>query len=263
MPELEHNAAVWEVDWDWSRRGDEWSTWWGGTPALWHGALLPRLHPFLPAGTVLEIAPGYGRWTQYLKDRCDRLVLVDLTERCIDACRERFAGEGHLEYHVNDGRSLAMVEDGSIDLAFSFDSLVHAEADVVDGYLAQLATKLAPDGVGFLHHSNMGTMRGLSRLAHRVPERLRGPLIERGLLVDINAWRAESVTAAWFAERCAAHGLSCFAQERITWEHGPYLMDALSLFTPRGSRWDRPPRSVRNPLFRSEAVRMRTLYARE
>jgi SAM-dependent methyltransferase len=263
MPELEHNAAVWEVDWDWSQRGDEWSAWWGGTPALWHGALLPRLHPFLPAGTVLEIAPGHGRWTQYLKDHGERLVLVDLAERCIAACRERFAGESHLEYHVNDGRSLAMVEDGSVDLAFSFDSLVHAEADVIDAYLEQLARKLAPDGVGFVHHSNMGTLRGASRLCRRVPERLRRPLVDRGVLVDIYAWRAESVTAAWFAERCAAHGLSCFAQERISWEHGPYLIDALSLFTRRGSRWDRPARSVRNPRFRAEAARMRALYARE
>src|SRR5688500_1699608 len=124
MPEVEHNAEVWEAGWDWSQQGDEWSEWWGGTPALWHGALLPRLHPFLPAGTVLEIAPGYGRWSQYLKDRCDRLILVDLAEKCIDGCRRRFADADNIEFHVNDGKSLDMVEDGSIDLAFSFDSLV-------------------------------------------------------------------------------------------------------------------------------------------
>jgi SAM-dependent methyltransferase len=260
MPELEHNAAVWEGDWDWSQRGDEWSTWWGGTPALWHGALLPRLHAYLPAGTVLELAPGYGRWSQYLKDRAERLILVDMTERCIEGCRERFADAQNIEYHVNDGRSLDMVEDGSVDLVFSFDSLVHAEADVLEAYLEQLARKLSPDGVGFIHHSNMGTMRPLSKLAHRVPERLRRKLVDRGLLVDIYAWRAESVTAKGVAAQCEAAGLRCIGQERICWEHGPYLMDALTLFTLPGSRWDRPGRTVRNPLFRAEAERMRRLY---
>ena len=261
MPELEHNAIVWETEWDWSQRGDEWSAWWGGTPALWHGALLPRLHRFLPAPTILEIAPGHGRWTQYLKDHCERLVLVDLAERCIDACRGRFAGEDHLEYHVNDGRSLEMVEDGSVDLAFSFDSLVHAEADVLGAYVGQLARKLRPDGIGFVHHSNMGALRPLSRVARRVPERLRRPLVDRGVLVDVYAWRAESVTAAGFAAQCEAAGLACIAQERISWEHGAFLIDAISVFTPRGSRWERPLRSVRNPLFRAEGRRMRALYA--
>jgi len=262
MPEVERNAAVWEREWDWSRQGDEWSDWWGGTPALWYGALLPRLHAFLPAGTVLEIAPGHGRWTQYLKDHCERLILVDLAERCIDACRERFAAEDHLEYHVNDGRSLDMVEDGSVDLAFSFDSLVHADPDVIGAYLDQLARKLKPDGVGFIHHANMGRpLRALSRMALRVPDRVRRRLVERGLLVDIYAWRAEDVTAAGVARQCEAAGLACITQERISWEHGPFLTDAITLVTPRGSRHERPLRSVRNPLFGAEAERMRRLYA--
>ena len=132
MADTESNLEIWNESWDWSGRGDEWSDWWGGTPALWFGALLPRIHAFLPAETILEIGPGYGRWSQYLKGLCRRLVLVDLAERCIEHCRGRFADASNIEYHVNDGRSLAMVEDGSVDLAFSFDSLVHAEADVLE-----------------------------------------------------------------------------------------------------------------------------------
>src|ERR671937_2540807 len=149
MADVEKNLRVWR-SWDWSRAGDEWSDWCGGTEAMWHGTLMPRIHRFLPAGTILEIAPGYGRWTQFLKEHCERLVLVDLAENCIAHCRERFAGEDHIAYHVNDGRSLAMVEDESVDLAFSFDSLVHADLDVLASYLDQLARKLKRDGVGFI-----------------------------------------------------------------------------------------------------------------
>src|SRR5205085_355245 len=197
--------------------GDEWSVTWGGTPALWHGALLPRIHAFVPTGTILEIAPGYGRWTQYLKDLCERLVVVDLTDDCIEHCRGRFADAGNIEYHVNDGRSLAMIEDNSIDFVFSFDSLVHAESEVIAGYLQQLSRKLTSDGIGFIHHSNAGSYRWLAELARRTPERWRDALIRRGVLVNLPAWREETETADVFAHQCKTAGLACVAQEKINW----------------------------------------------
>ena len=52
-----------------------------------------------------------------------------------------------------------MVGDAAVDFAFSFDSLVHVEAETLADYLAELARVLVPDGVGFLHHSNFGTYR--------------------------------------------------------------------------------------------------------
>ena len=261
MANVEDNLAIWDSGWDWSAGGEEWSAWWGGTPALWHGALLPRIHAFLPAATILEIAPGFGRWTQYLKDSCEQLVVVDLAERCIEHCRERFANSPNIDYHVNDGRSLDMVEDGSIDFVFSFDSLVHVELDVLDAYVSQLAAKLTPEGAGFFHHSNIGEYGAISKLTRRVREPALRKLIDRGVLIDLYAWRAESVTAELFAQRCEAAGLSCVSQEKINWEHGPYLTDSLSMFTRRGSRWDRPRKVRSNPLFRRDARRMVELYA--
>jgi SAM-dependent methyltransferase len=262
MPEVDQNLTNWSREWDWSQQGDEWSSWWGDTPALWHGALLPRIHAFVPAATILEIAPGYGRWTQYLKDLCDRLVIVDLTKGCIDHCRERFAGASNIEYHVNDGRSLDMVEDGSVDFVFSFDSLVHAESDVIGAYLDQLARKLSPDGVGLIHHSNIGDYAAHTKLARRVPGRAVGPLIRRGALINIIAWRAQSVTADSVARQCDDAGLACAGQEKINWEFGRHLIDTLTVFTRRGSRWDRPRTVLRNPRFTDEARRMKQLYAR-
>jgi 16S rRNA A1518/A1519 N6-dimethyltransferase RsmA/KsgA/DIM1 with predicted DNA glycosylase/AP lyase activity len=52
---------------------------------MWRGMLRPRINAWVPTGTILEIAPGFGRWTRFLKDVCDRLVVVDLAERCIEA----------------------------------------------------------------------------------------------------------------------------------------------------------------------------------
>lgn len=261
MARVDENLANWSTGWDWSSRGDEWSAWWGNTPALWAGAVLPRIHAHVPTGTILEIAPGYGRWTQYLRELADRLVVVDLTEGCIDACRARFAGADNIEYHVNDGRSLPMVADGSIDFAFSFDSLVHAEADVLRDYLGELRRTLRPDGVGFVHHSNIGRYPRLTALGRRVPRRAFAPLVRRGALINLPAWRAESVTAELFASMCDDAGLVCITQETVSWEFGRYLIDAFSTFTPAGSRWARPCETLRNPWFTDEARRMRRLYA--
>jgi SAM-dependent methyltransferase len=229
---------------------------------MWYGALLPRIHSFLPASTILEIAPGYGRWTQFLKDACEQLVIVDLTERCIEHCRKRFSSSSNIEYHVNDGRSLEMVADNSVDFVFSFDSLVHVEADVMDAYLQQLARKLAPNGVGFIHHSNIGRYAALTKLARKAPAKRLQALVRRGLLINLPAWRAETMTADLFAVQCEGAGLLCVGQEKINWEHGRYLIDCLSEFTRRGSRWERPRTLISNPMFTDEARRMARLYAR-
>lgn len=262
MPDIDQNRAVWTQTWNWFRQGDEWSDWWGGTEAMWYGALLPRLHALLPAGTILEIAPGYGRWTQFLKERCERLVVVDLSENCIEHCQRRFASSSHIEYHVNDGRSLDAIADGSVDLAFSFDSLVHVDSDVISGYLAQLERKLSPDGVGFVHHSNAGHHRSLSALARRAPQRALRPLVNMGVLPDVYAWRDETMTAERFREACRDSGLTCCTQEQIAWQTGRYLIDVLSTFTRPGSRFARPLAVARNPAFGREGRRMARLYAK-
>jgi SAM-dependent methyltransferase len=262
MPEVDANRTNWTADWEWPEQGDEWSAWWGGTDALWHGAILPRIHAWVPTGTVLEIAPGFGRWTDYLRRLADRVIAVDLTERCVDHCRERFASDAGVEVHQNDGRSLPMVGYASIDFAFSFDSLVHAESDVLAAYMYELARVLKPDGVAFLHHSNIGAYPRQTRFARRIKSRLlHGPLTRRGLIINMPAWRAESVTAESVAEQAASAGLACIAQEKVNWEFGRHLIDAFTVVTRPGSRWERPGEVVENPRFIDEAVRMRRLYA--
>ena len=253
MPGIEANRANWDSASSWSAAGEEWSGPWGGSEPQWWGTLLPRIHAFVPAPTVLEIAPGHGRWTQYLKDLCDELVVVDLSGKCIDACRQRFSAESHITYHVNDGKSLAMLPDDSVDFAFSFDSLVHAEVDVLEAYASELSRVLRADGVAFIHHSNMGEYARQAALARRVPGRLRRRLTARGILVNLYAWRATSPTARRFAADCDAAGLACIGQEKIAWEYGRHLTDAISLVTPAGSRWQQPNRVIRNRRFMDEA----------
>ena len=135
MPDVEWNFRTWNDQHDWEKDGDEWSISWGGARAQWFGSIYPRIHSFLPANRILEIAPGRGRWTQFLLPHFVEYVGVDLSEKCIQACKQRFSAATRAKFHQNDGRSLAMVPDASIDFVFSLDSLVHVESDVIGEYI--------------------------------------------------------------------------------------------------------------------------------
>jgi SAM-dependent methyltransferase len=234
--ELSDNLNLWEESYDWSRQGEEWSQAWGGSEAQWFGCVFPRIHRFLPAGTILEIAPGFGRWTRFLAGLCSQYVGVDLSARCVEFCQRRFARQSTCEFHVNDGKSLDFIADGSVDFAFSFDSLVHAETDVLESYVEQLARKLQPDGAGFIHHSNCGEY---------------ADEVVAGSVGNQHA-RALSVTALRFAECCERNRLCCVSQEIVNWGQAE-LIDCFSTLVPAGSKWARPGVVLRNPELMAEA----------
>ena len=243
-----------EIDYDWKDAGEEWSAPWGSSKAQWFGTILPRISEYLPAGTILEIAPGFGRWTHHLREHCERLHVVDPDARCIEACRHRFADDSRLTYHVNDGRSLAMISDRSIDFVFSFDSLVHVPRALVEGYVRQLADKLKDDGVGFIHHSNLGEYA--SSAGDRIPERVR-KLLTKAKLLDQDYQRAPDMTAELFRSDCAANGLHCLRQELINWR-GRRLIDCFTTLSRAGSKWGGASRIIRNSNFMREARLIRT-----
>jgi cyclopropane fatty-acyl-phospholipid synthase-like methyltransferase len=86
------------------------------------------------------------------------LVGVDLLEKCVALCRERFAdavSRGTAEFRTNDGQSLGFLADASIDFVWSFDVFVHMEADVIRSYFGQFARVLQPGAVGVIHYPSI------------------------------------------------------------------------------------------------------------
>jgi hypothetical protein len=275
MPTVEQNLFLWGKADGWKDDGDKWSVQWGSTDLEWSTSIFPRIRKFIPAPTILEIAPGFGRWTQFLKGFCDQLIAVDVSPACIARCKERFASDPHVRCYTNDGKSLPMVEDGSIDFAFSFDSLVHVEADIITAYLNQLGKKLKPGGFAFIHHSNLGAYRNSIWIPKAIgsqqpigaggtkPEPMsRGLWLRRKLQSKLTDWglvntfdnRAESMCAKVFREACDAAGLECASQELVNWNHGPSLIDCFSVVTVLDGRTRKPPRLSRNPHFMDEAT---------
>jgi hypothetical protein len=73
------------------------------------------------------------------------------------------------------------------------------------------------------------------------------------------------MTAALFREYCERAGLKCVSQELINWVSGECLVDAISVFTRRGSRWDREYVCLENDKFVENAIltgRLARLYSR-
>lgn len=241
MPSIFQNQQQWK-GYDWAQGGSEWSVAWGSSAGLWAATLLPRIRPYLPAEHILEIAPGYGRCTQFLLEHCRGLTIVDLAPNCIKACKKRFGWFPGLKAHVNDGRSLKMVKDNSIDFAFSWDSMVHVEADVMRDYVAQLGRKLKPGAAAFLHHSNVGAFA-------------TGP--GGALTVENPHWRGATMSAALLREFCAQSGLRCIAQELIPWG-GDVFNDCISLFARPGAGRTFPaePRFLENRQFWDDAWKL-------
>ena len=194
MPDIDWNLAAWSSGRDWGGEGEAWSSPWGGSEAQWFGLLYPRLHRRLPARSILEIAPGYGRWTRFLLPGCTEFLGVDLSATAIEACRESFASAGHARFIRNDG--LTLPPGGPFDLVFSFDSLVHAEIEVFQAYVPQILAKLAPGGVAFLHHSNLAALDPAMANPHH---------------------RARSVSALKLRELVEAQGGAVMVQEVIAW----------------------------------------------
>jgi SAM-dependent methyltransferase len=251
MPTLEDNKKQWTDEYDWHEQGDEWSAPWGGAAMQWYGTILPRIKSHVPANRILEIACGQGRWTQYLKDLCNHLVVVDLSERLIGACRRRFADCSHIEYHVNDGKSLDMVASNSIDFVYSFDSLVHADLSVMKAYLGELQRILTPEGVAFLHHSNLGEYRARYQMIRKIPK-LEGLLYHLGIL-EHKAWRDMSVDAQSVDSVAKEKELRCLSQEIILWSTKRTFLDCISTIARKNSSAAHAKRQWRNSNFMHEA----------
>jgi ubiquinone/menaquinone biosynthesis C-methylase UbiE len=210
---IENNFRKWNDDYDWPKDGDEWDgqARFSGQPyEAWKDSIVATfLAPNLsPESVVLEIAPGHGRWSNEIVDRCGRLILVDLSPNCIEFCQRRFASHDNVEYLVNDGRSLQGVADDSVDFVWSYDAFVHIGADVIDHYLRELRRVLKPGGQAAIHHAGrthsflwLGFLRDFGALGTNVYKAL-----SMGKVGDDDGWRS-NVSQRTIRQLATHHGL--------------------------------------------------------
>jgi ubiquinone/menaquinone biosynthesis C-methylase UbiE len=145
-----------ELKWNhysWERGENEWTQ-----SEQWKNSVIEHVMlANIPADhVVLEIGPGFGRWTRNLIEISRHLIVVDVTEKCIAHCKSLFADKNNVEFHVNDGRSLDVVADDSVDFVWSYDVFVHIEPLDIEHYLCEFRRILKDDGLAIIHHGVVG-----------------------------------------------------------------------------------------------------------
>lgn len=213
MTSIAENRDFYDV-YDWSDSGNEWAGEWVTSDMQWVGTIYPRIYRYLPASTIVEIGAGFGRWSHFLRQFCERLVLLDLSTRCVAACNETFRKADDVAVHLTDGCSIPGVSNGEAEFVFSFFSLVHSDIDTIGGYLQEIRRVLSPYGVAFLHHSNMG--------ASAEAPGDSAPLLK-------HEFRDATVSASLVQEICDRLGLCCPVQEIFSWDGRPALTDCFTV----------------------------------
>jgi SAM-dependent methyltransferase len=121
--------------------------------ALWHKrteaelAQLLRGIPIQADWTCLEIGCGLGRLMKPIAQQCARVIGIDVSPRMVEFAGEYLGGVPNTEVHLNDGRTIPMVPDASIDWVYSHLAFQHLTLyEVVDRYLAEIHRVLKPGG---------------------------------------------------------------------------------------------------------------------
>jgi len=143
---------LWNDNEHWIDHEQKWAGNYGSTENIWNKVIFDKIKNFRNK-RILEIAPGYGRMTQFLSILASNLQIVDLNENCIEYTKSKL-GHHVNSYFVNDGKSLP-VGDNSQDLVFSYDSFVHMHQNVIEDYIKEIYRVLSSGGQGFIHHSDL------------------------------------------------------------------------------------------------------------
>lgn len=215
---IDENLRVWDREHTWPEDGDEWKGQAArcGVPyEAWKQSVVERLvDPYArPGATVLEIGPGHGRWSEALARRAGRLILVDLSPRCIEHCRNRLSGRAGVETFVTGGNELPPGLEGAVDLVWSYDAFVHIAPSDIQRYLKHIRRVLKPGGWAVIHHANRRNwtlpFAGLARLGGLFRRAYNAISLPPGDTED--GWRSP-VSAGSFARMAAAAGLDVWQQ---------------------------------------------------
>jgi ubiquinone/menaquinone biosynthesis C-methylase UbiE len=227
MGSIEWNRRLWDDQKNWASFGDSW-TFHAKASGLpyeeWKQSVVSNfIEPNLGAAVdLLEIAPGQGRWTEFIVGRVKTLTLVDVAPSCIEACRARFeAGHPEITFLVNDGRTLD-VPDESVDVVWSFAGFVHIDEPDIAAYTSEVLRVLRPGGRFVIHHSGLrDSALRFSEAAQKLP-RFGKAVFNRFAQGTWHGAGRSAMSAERFAALVTGQGLVVDEQLRSWGEEGRY-----------------------------------------
>lgn len=155
---VEQNKKIWN-SYNWLCGGEEWTEdaykYRKIDPNLWKTSLINEMiFKYIEKGTmILEIGPGAGRWTEILLKLADRLILADITEKCLDICQKKFSINSNIKYCLIQNQGLGDIESSSVDYIWSYDVFVHINPTDTERYVRDFQRILKAGALGIIHHA--------------------------------------------------------------------------------------------------------------
>lgn len=132
----------------------------------WSAAQVQAALDIGPGDEVLELGCGIGRIGRELAPNCRHWTGVDISENMIHHAGERL---GHLEnvsFHRLERSNLEMLEDNSIDKAYSIAVFCHMDKEDLYLYMQELNRVVRPGGIIFVETWNLAHPIGWRRWAY-------------------------------------------------------------------------------------------------
>lgn len=132
----------------------------------WSAAQVQAALDIGPGDEVLELGCGIGRIGRELAPNCRHWTGVDISENMIHHAGERL---GHLEnvsFHRLERSNLEMLEDNSIDKAYSIAVFCHMDKEDLYLYMQELNRVVRPGGTIFVETWNLAHPIGWRRWAY-------------------------------------------------------------------------------------------------
>ncbi len=116
-----------------------------------------------PTDTVLELGCGVGRIGRELAPGCGEWIGTDISDRMIDHATERLADRDNVSFHRLSRTSLEMIDDETVDKAYSIAVFCHMDKEDLYLYLQELNRILRPGGLIFVETWNLSHPVGWRR----------------------------------------------------------------------------------------------------
>jgi len=121
-----------------------------------------------PQDDLLELGCGAARIGRELIDRCGHWTGVDISPNMIRVAGRRLEGHDKVRLEVLERTSLSMLDDESLDKAYSVAVLCHMDKEDLFLYLRELARVLRPGGLAYLETWNLADPVGWYRWMYEV-----------------------------------------------------------------------------------------------
>jgi ubiquinone/menaquinone biosynthesis C-methylase UbiE len=129
----------------------------------WTAAQVKSALDIIQADTVLELGCGIGRIGKELAADCKQWIGVDISENMINGAQQRLQSLENVSFHTLPSNNLSVLEDASIDKAYSIAVFCHLDKEDLFNYLRELRRVVKPGGTIFVETWNLSHPIGWKR----------------------------------------------------------------------------------------------------